>query len=88
MMEAMQKWPEKWASAYQGRKGIVELRIPHNRIQYRPLGAYSPHRRRSFVILAGAIERGDKIPAADLDRAERHLAELTKNPKCAKSYEY
>lgn len=88
MMEAMERWPEKWASSYKGRPGIVELRIPFNKVQYRPLGAYSPHLRRNFVILAGAIEKGDKIPTSDLDAAERRLKDLAQDPARAEPYDY
>jgi len=70
-MESLKKWPEKWASIYRGREKIIELRIPFNRVQYRPLGMYSPHVRSGFVLLAGGIEKGGKIPKADLDTAER-----------------
>lgn len=88
MMEAMDKWPEKWASSYVGRPRIIELRIPHNKVQYRPLGAYCPHVRRRFVILCGAIEKGGKLPVANLNAADRRYQELVKDAACAKDYDY
>ena len=52
-MEGMERWPEKWISDYKGYDGIIELRIPFNRVQYRPLGTYQP--KRTLVLLGGAI---------------------------------
>jgi hypothetical protein len=61
-MAGMVRWPEKWVSAYHGAGKLYELRVPFNRVQYRPLGMYSDG--HSFVLLAGAIEKGGKIPAS------------------------
>jgi flagella basal body P-ring formation protein FlgA len=33
----------------------------------------------TYVILAGAIEKGDKIPKSDIETAERRLANLRKD---------
>ena len=87
-MEGMTKWPEKWASDYKGYKGIIELKIPHKNVQYRPLGMYGKHERRSFVLLAGAIEKGDKIPRRDLDKAANRRDRISKEPHHAKRYQY
>jgi hypothetical protein len=57
-MAGLRQWPEKWASKFQGTEKLIELRIPYNKVQYRPLGIYSPWRRYSFVLLGGAIEKG------------------------------
>ena len=80
-MESLDKWPDKWASAYKGRDKIIELRIkgPSN-IQYRPLGMHHPKRRKCFVILQGAVEKGGKIPTSELDAAEKRRDEIIKNP--------
>lgn len=88
-MEALSKWSEKWASSYKGYPGLFELRIPHNKVQYRPLGAYSPHpsQRYWFVIVAGAIEKGGKIPKSVLDTAANRVEEMKKDPKRARPYE-
>ena len=58
IMTGLARWPEKWASSYRGAKGLVELRITFNKVQYRPLGIYSPWRRLCFVLLGGATEKG------------------------------
>ena len=67
-------WPEKWISKYQGTKEIFEFRITGNKVQYRPLGTYFGKLR--YVVLVGAIEKGDKIPKSDIETAEQRLANL------------
>lgn len=71
-MMGMSAWPEKWISKYRTTKEIFEFRITHNKIQYRPLGAYFGQRK--FLLLTGAIERNGKIPHSDIETAERRLA--------------
>jgi phage-related protein len=73
-MEQLDKWSEKWASKYEGTDEIYEFRITGNKIQYRPLGTY--HGKRQYVILAGAIERGDKIPKRDIETSKRRLKNI------------
>lgn len=73
-MEQLDKWSEKWASKYEGTDEIYEFRITGNKIQYRPLGTY--YGRRRYVILVGAIERGDKIPKRDIETAKRRLKNI------------
>lgn len=58
VMTGMSRWPPKWASSYRGTNKIIELRITFNKVQYRPLGIYSPWRRFDFVLLGGAVEKG------------------------------
>jgi phage-related protein len=70
-MEQLDKWSEKWVSKYEGTDEIYEFRITGNKIQYRPLGTY--HGRRQYVILAGAIEKGGKIPKRNIEIAKRRL---------------
>jgi phage-related protein len=65
-------WREKWVSKYRGTDDIYEFRITGNKVQYRPLGTYFG--KSTYLILAGAIERGNKIPKSDIDTAERRLA--------------
>jgi phage-related protein len=65
-------WREKWISKYRGTDDIYEFRITGNKVQYRPLGTYFG--KSKYLILAGAIERGNKIPKSDIDTAERRLA--------------
>jgi phage-related protein len=69
-------WPEKWISKYRGTE-LFEFRITGNKVQYRPLGIYWGALR--YVLLAGAIERGDKIPKSDVETAERRLGDLRKD---------
>ncbi len=73
-MEQLDKWSEKWVSKYEGTDEIYEFEITGNKIQCRPLGTY--HGRRRYVILAGAIERGDKIPKRDIETAKRRLKNI------------
>ncbi len=75
-MAGLLRWPEKWISKYKTTERIYELRIPFNKIQYRPLGVYAPS--RTFILVEGAIERGGKIPANALARAERRQRLLAK----------
>jgi len=77
-MELMLRWPPKWASDYKGYDGIIELRIPFNRVQYRPLGMYSPG--RLVILLNGAIEKGGKIPRRDLDTAATRRQTVIREP--------
>jgi hypothetical protein len=56
-MEGLSQWPEKWASKYQRTDKLIELRITHAKVQYRPLGIFSPWRRYCFVLLGGTIEK-------------------------------
>jgi hypothetical protein len=79
-MERLKKWSDKWASDYKGRDKIIELRITFKKVQYRPLGTYQPGYK--FVLLKGAIEKGGKIPRADLDSAEQHRDRLLKEGNC------
>src|SRR5437764_11013646 len=39
-MSRMERWPDTWASSYQGCPGILELRMNINDTPYRPLGCY------------------------------------------------
>jgi phage-related protein len=70
-------WPEKWISKYRTTE-LFEFRITGNKVQYRPLGIYWGRLR--YVLLAGAIEKGDRIPKSDIDTAERRLSDLRKDP--------
>jgi hypothetical protein len=78
LMEAMPKWPPKWVSNYKGYDGIMELRIPFNRVQYRPLAMYLPN--HMVVLLSGAIEKGSKIPTSDLDNAAKRRTVVLREP--------
>jgi len=77
-MEGMLKWPEKWVSSYETYEGIIEFRIPFNRVQYRPLAMYSPG--RTVILLSGAIEKGGKIPTRDLENAATRRKTVLREP--------
>jgi phage-related protein len=77
-MVIMSKWPEKWVSKYQGTDDIFEFRITGNKVQYRPLGTY--YGTKQYLLLAGAIEKGNKIPTSDVESAKRRLATARKEP--------
>jgi Phage derived protein Gp49-like (DUF891) len=77
-MVVLPKWPEKWVSKYQGTDEIFEFRITGNKVQYRPLGTY--HGTKQYLLLAGAIERGDKIPRSDVETAIRRLETTRREP--------
>ena len=87
-MEGLINWNEKWASNYRGRDKIIELRITFNKVQYRPLGMHYPYKRYGFVLLAGAIEKGGKIPKAELDAAERRRDRLVRERDCVVQHIY
>jgi hypothetical protein len=86
-MEALPRWPEKWATRYRGYDSLVELRMPWKGVQYRPLGTYSKTQRWAFILLCGAIEKSS-IPRAALDTADRRRKELLKEPGRVCAYEY
>lgn len=73
-MQSSAKWPDKWVSKYRGTKENLELRIFGNKIQCRPLAAYHGH--KTLVLLAGAFERGGRIPKSNRETAERRLDNL------------
>lgn len=71
LMEGQARWSEGWVSKYVCSGTLFEFRIKGKGVQYRPLGDYYGPRR--FLILAGAIEKGDKIPSSDVETAlDRH----------------
>src|SRR5262245_54624769 len=58
----------------QGYDGVFELRVKSNKIQYRPLGGYGPH-RSEFTFVLGAIEHNDNIRPPDaFATAARYVA--------------
>jgi phage-related protein len=76
-MAAMPRWSDKWISKYRGTEEIYEFRIAGNRIQYRPLGTYLGAGR--YILLIGAIEKGDRIPRSDIETAERRLVNVRRD---------
>jgi hypothetical protein len=77
-------WPEKWISKYK-TTDLFEFRIK-GRVQYRPLGVYWGKLR--YILLAGAIEKGGKIPTSDIETAERRLSDLRKDPSHAVVHQF
>jgi Phage derived protein Gp49-like (DUF891) len=77
-MAVLPKWPEKWVSKYRGTDEVFEFRISGNKVQYRPLGTY--HGARQYLLLAGAIEKGDKIARSDVETAIRRLDVARREP--------
>jgi hypothetical protein len=76
-------WRDKWISKYRGTDELYEFRISGNKVEYRPLGTYFG--RLTYLILSGAIERGDKIPKSVINTAEKRLANAKDNPRhCVK----
>ena len=87
-MRDLDVWSPKWASAYKGRPGIIELRIKASDVQYRPLGMHHPTKRMTFVLLNVAIEKGDEIRASELDVAEKRRKEVLTNPNQVIPHDY
>jgi hypothetical protein len=77
---AKEQWSPKWISAYRGYDKLVELRIPYNKVQYRPLGCYGPDQWK-FTILAGAIERNFRIPKPTLHAAMLRMKSVLSNDR-------
>ena len=68
-------WPEQYVSSLKGWPELVELRIVHANVQYRPLGFYGPD-RGEFTIVLGAIEKG-KLPVRVLENADANRKVVT-----------
>jgi phage-related protein len=86
MMAALPSWPEKWVSKYRCSGDLYEFRITGKGVQYRPLGTY--YGAKQYVILAGAIEKGDKVPKSDIDVALARLSNLERNDSHAVPHEF
>jgi len=85
-MEGLENWLPKWATKLVDWDGLVELRISFNKVQYRPLGMYRPGRQ--FVLLCGAIEKGDKIPRRLLETADTRRKLIEREPNRARPHRY
>jgi hypothetical protein len=84
-MIGMERWLEKWVCKYTGTDDLYEFRIKGS-VQYRPLGTYFGEKR--YVILAGAVEKGDKIPKSDIQTAEERLSRLRGNARHAVPHKF
>ena len=67
-MMAVPFWPEQYVSSFVGWPELVELRVVHSGVQYRPIGFYGPE-RREFTLVLGTVEKGI-IPARVLETAD------------------
>lgn len=67
-MMAIPVWPEQYVSSFVGWPQLVELRIVHAGVQYRPIGFFGPE-RREFTLVLGTIEKGI-IPSRVLETAD------------------
>ena len=85
-MAAMLRWPEKWASKYQGTDKIIELRCTHKKVQYRPLGAYQPN--RVFVLLGGGVEKDDQIPRGIIQAVVQRQQTLEAHPTYVRRHRF
>jgi hypothetical protein len=85
-MSASLRWPEKWVSKYESGGTLYEFRIKGTNVQYRPLGDY--HGKRRYIILAGAIEKGDKIPTSDVNTAIERQKRVARNEKHAVPHKF
>ena len=79
-------WSEKWISAYKNSDKILELRIPFQKVQYRPLGIYQPG--RTLILLEGAIEKDGKLTTGALGRAESRAALLDREPNHVREHRF
>ena len=87
-MEIMPRWPAKWTSAYEGVDGVFEIRVPFNKVQYRPFAMFSSAVRYQVILLCGAIERGGKIRRSTLDTVARRRDELRKEPLRVRRHQF
>lgn len=85
-MESVRTWRPKWVTQLVGWNGLLELRIPFNKVQYRPLAMYRPG--LTLVLLCGAIEKGDEIPKRHLETADRRRKQLEKDSTRVKPHEF
>ena len=85
-MENLLEWRPKWITKLVNWDDLLELRIPHNKVQYRPLGMFRPN--RTFVLLCGAIEKGDEIPTKWLETAARRRKHLLREPNRVRPHEF
>lgn len=81
------QWSQKWVSSYSGYAKLFELRIPYNKVQYRPLGCYGPD-QREFTILIGAIERNSRIPQATLQVAMSRMQLVLNDRRWVREYNF
>jgi hypothetical protein len=78
-LRGMSWWPEKWASDFRGVKDLKELRVPHDKVQYRPFFCYGVSRRQ-LVLLGGGIEKNGRIAAGLIKALSRRISDYKADP--------
>lgn len=86
LMAGLITWSEKWISSYRSSGKLYELRITFKKVQYRPLGMYAPG--RTFILLAGAIEKDGKLPTDTVRAAIERQQLLWKEPSYVRRHRY
>jgi hypothetical protein len=84
---ARPQWSPKWIKSYKGHEKLFELRIPHNKVQYRPLGCYGPD-KQEFTIVAGAIEKNWKLPRPVLEVAMKRIELVGTDRRWVREYQF
>ena len=87
MSLAKQQWSLKWIKPYTGYAKLLELRITHKKVQYRPLGCYGPEKEQ-FTIVEGAIERNWRIPRPTLDVAMNRIQLVITDRRWVREYQF
>lgn len=80
-LEVTERFGRKVVKKLSGKnaKGILEIRVKSNNVQYRPLICFGPDRHQ-ITLLLGAIEKGDKfVPKDAVNRAARNKSDLDRN---------
>ena len=86
-MRGIEIWLPKWTKFLVGHDKIIELRIPYNKVQYRPLGCYGPG-QKEFTLLVGAIEKGWKIPKPVMKLADIHRKLIYEDRRYIREHQY
>ena len=82
-IERVAKIPGRKIEKYKGTE-VFEFRVKGDNKQLRPFGVLKSGRR--FILLSGGIEKGNAIPKADIDRAERLRKELEDDKGTVESF--
>jgi hypothetical protein len=78
---------EHFVKKLKGSKKLYEVRIRHNKVQYRLLGCYGPQ-QKEFTLLIGTIKKG-KIwnPPSAIKSAEKRYKLIYANNKYVREYD-
>jgi len=81
LLKVSKTWARPYAGKIRNCRHIWEIRVRHNRVQYRPLGYYGPG-IGVFTLLIGAIEKDRKfIPKAAPEIAENRRIKISTDEK-------